>query len=108
VQVLQRGQFVLDAVVVSDIAPDIAQLRRVLRTDLADVLAAPAHLALVRQAKPADDAQQAGLAAAVRAVELHHVTGHDAEIQAAEQGEVVADAGQAVCRQRHGVDVSRR
>jgi hypothetical protein len=87
---------------------DIAQFRRVLGTDLADVLPAPAHLTLVRQTEPADDTQQAGLAAAVRTVELHHIAGHDAEIQAAEQGEIVADTGQPVRRQRHGVDVSRR
>src|SRR6185436_11712776 len=86
-EVLRRVELVLDRIEVAD----VGEARAIVLSQLAYVAAVPGDLARVGRGKPADDAQQAGLAAAVRA--LHLQQGARRELE----GEVGKEASPAPC-----------
>src|SRR5438445_26006 len=81
VEVLVRSASVLGRGRVAN----VDQLARVLLGEAEDRRAAPAHFALRRREQAAEDAQKAGLAAAVRAGDAHEIAAGDAERESAEE-----------------------
>src|SRR5688572_12546200 len=64
---------------------EVDELARVFLSQGADALALPAHLARVGRQQATQDAQQAGLAAAVRACDAQRLPGAEREAQAREE-----------------------
>src|SRR5258706_10110799 len=90
-EVLRRGQVVLHRRRVAQ----VDDLSRIFLPQNADRLALPAHLPFIRRQQTAEDAQQAGLAAAVRAGDAQALAARQRKAKGAEKRAVLAHALQA-------------
>ena len=91
-QIFQRGEFFLHSAVV----PEKQQRLAISLCVLARRLSAPADLAGRRRGQAGQQAQQAGLAAAVGSAHVQPLAGTDLEVESAEQGSFAAHAAELV------------
>ncbi|MNE49537.1 hypothetical protein D3C80_1440620 [compost metagenome] len=89
-EVLLRGQQVLDAGGMADPQQVVGQLRAL----LIEWLAIEQHLAAGGLHQPGEQAQQAGLATAVGAADLQHVTAAQLQFEVLEEHSQVSLAGE--------------